>query len=88
MVDALPYHVLVDCRADKIVVMGSHEPSLDLLCAYLKKWTRHAKDMIPGVSLLSPPLLPSSLLLSLGSWSIQDYHLLLVLLLVVTRPPP
>lgn len=69
-----PYHILVEVLNDKIKVMGSHEASLSLLCGYLKKWIRNAKDMAPNVSCLFStsilrPVLPTPLPIPLNlSW--------------------
>ena len=35
-----PYHMIIMSSDRQIVVQGSHQPSLDLLANYLKKWTK------------------------------------------------
>jgi hypothetical protein len=35
-----PYHLIVRSTDRKVVVQGSHQPSLELLAEYLKKWSK------------------------------------------------
>ena len=44
-----PYHIVVEAQKDRILVMGSHEPSLDLLHSYLKKWVRNDQHSVANV---------------------------------------
>ncbi|MCJ1247058.1 hypothetical protein MMC30_004269 [Trapelia coarctata] len=37
-----PYHLILRQTAGDIMIEGSHQPSLELLCAYLKKWQKTA----------------------------------------------
>ena len=40
----MPYHLIVKVLHDGIVVQSSHQPSLELLAAYLKKYTKSMKN--------------------------------------------
>lgn len=35
-----PYHMVLRHTAQSLTIEGSHQPSLELLCAYFKKWTK------------------------------------------------
>ena len=54
MVQREPYHLIIEQTRDRIMVMGSHEPSVDLIFSYFKKWLRDDPTRIKGVSSLVP----------------------------------
>jgi len=36
----VPYNLIVDAASSPLTVLGSHQPSLELIASYLKKWTK------------------------------------------------
>ena len=45
----MPYHMTVRVTRKGTLVQGSHQPSLELLASYLKKWTRPMKHDVRKV---------------------------------------
>lgn len=45
------YHIIVDVSHSDIVIRGSHQPSLELIANYFKKWSRKMENDVRKVSL-------------------------------------
>ncbi|KAF2152206.1 hypothetical protein K461DRAFT_321256 [Myriangium duriaei CBS 260.36] len=39
-----PYHMIITAESGRVIVQGSHQPSLQLISAYFKKWSRKMRD--------------------------------------------
>ena len=47
-----PYHLFLRETRHSVIIQGSHQPSLELLCEYLRKWTKTMQQDSRGLPVL------------------------------------